>query len=352
MTPKERFYANKDYQLKRQTLNKIDYEQESIRLRQEVKWSAEKVARDLLGEPNKHLSNGSTLRFGGSGSIAVKISGEKSGSWYDFKEGKGGDLFDLVQERKNCDFKEAANYLRSSLGIGDLQNSNIVYLHDLNDKYVDHHKQLAREKATEAAKLKKIENLYMRSKNILGNSTASKYFEGRGIKCNAGKDVRTTWIFDQSLGKKMPAIVAFARNSEREITGGQTILLDPKTAKKAEVDVAKKSFGKIAGSFVEVASSRSGNNITIIVEGLETALSIKEARINGKILCSLGISNIKNYIPQKGEQIIIAADNDGDNSITNKTIMEASNILSQQGTTVRTCIHSFTQPRPASLKAA
>ncbi|WP_341762936.1 MULTISPECIES: hypothetical protein [unclassified Candidatus Tisiphia] len=37
------------------------------------------------------------------------------------------------------------------------------------------------------------------------------------------------------------------------------------------------------------------NNVTIIAEGIETALSVQEAGIKGKILCSLGISNIKNY---------------------------------------------------------
>ena len=44
---------------------------------------------------------------------------------------------------------------------------------------------------------------------------------------------------------------------------------------------------------------------------------------NIKTLCSLGISNIKNYAPSKGEQIIIASDNDGIDSITEKTIKNA-----------------------------
>ena len=335
MTAKERFYAARDYQLKRQATNQLDYEQEAIKLRQEVKWSAEKIARDLLGEPNKQLSDGNSLRFGGSGSIAVRISGEKCGSWYDFKEGKGGDLFDLVQERRSCDFKEAANYLRDSLGIENSHTSNVVYLHDFNDKYVDHHQQKASIKAIEAAKLKKIDNLHVRSKDIFANSTAHKYLEGRGIKCAVGDDVRTTGIYEQSLGKYMPAIIGFARNREGEITGGQSILLDPKTFKKADVTIAKKSFGKIAGSFVEVAKHKRYNGVTIIAEGLETALSIKEAGLEARILCSLGIGNIKNYKLEPYEKIIIAADNDGENSTTNKTINEARNILASSGAEVK-----------------
>ncbi|WP_458693242.1 toprim domain-containing protein, partial [Candidatus Megaera venefica] len=49
----------------------------------------------------------------------------------------------------------------------------------------------------------------------------------------------------------------------------------------------------------------------------------------------LGIHNIKNYVPQEGEQIIIAADNDGKDATTNKTIIEASDSLRTSGAMVR-----------------
>ena len=337
MTPKEKFYAGRDYKLKQQVTKNIDYEQESIKLRGEVKWSAEKIAINLLGEPNKRLSDGKELRFGKSGSIAVRISGDKCGNWYDFKEGKGGDLFDLVQDIKACDFKEAADYLRGTLGIGNPQNSNIIYLHNLNDKYVDHHKQKASVKAEEAAAFKKVENLYNRSKNISGNSVAAIYLEGRGINCVLSNDIRTVGQYTKELGKTGVAIVAFARDGSGQITGGQQILLDPATYKKADIAAPKKSFGKIAGSFVEVGSHPNSNNkenndnkITVIAEGLETALSIKQAGVEARIICSLGLGNIKNYQPQSGERIIIAADHDKIGSNSEKIIEDTKNILSKQ----------------------
>jgi hypothetical protein len=92
MTSKERFYANREYLQNKARTQKINYEQEDIKLRQEVSMSAERIARDLLGEPNKHLSNGTNLRFGSGGSFIVKIIGEKRGTWYDFKERKGRRL--------------------------------------------------------------------------------------------------------------------------------------------------------------------------------------------------------------------------------------------------------------------
>jgi len=352
MTPKERFYANRDYLLKKQAANNVDYEQENQNLRQEIKWNAERIALNLLGLPNKRLSDAKQLRFGEQGAIAVMISGEKWGNWYDFEKGVGGDLFDLVRNAKACDFKEAADYLREIVGINN-RDSNIVNFHNLNDRYVDHHKEKLKEKAEETHLAKKTETLYTKSKEILHTSTAARYLvKIRKIDFNfsrdkIGEDIRTTTIYEPSIQKTLPAIVAFARNKDGEITGGQQLLLSSNPLGKANVDTPRKSFGKITGSFVEISSPnrniqnlqnqllKDHNTITIIAEGLETALSIQYASIDAKIICSLGIHNIKNYVPHKGEQIIIAADNDGKDAITNKTIIEASDSLRMSGAMVR-----------------
>ena len=82
----------------------------------------------------------------------------------------------------------------------------------------------------------------------------------------------------------------------------------------------------------------------MIAEGLETALSvnqvlrehnnIKNIVCGTKVLCSLSISNIKNYSPSKAEKIIISADNDGKNAITAKTIENAKTQLQAKGAVV------------------
>ena len=352
MTPKERFYVNRDYLLAKQATNNVNYEQDNQNLRQEIKWNAERIVLNLLGEPNRRLSDGKQLRFGEQGGVAVMISGEKRGNWYDFEKGVGGDLFDLVRDAKACDFKEAADYLRGMVGINN-KTSNIVNLHNLNDRYVDHHKEKLKEKAEETHLAKKTETLYTKSKEILYTCTAARYLvKIRKIDFNfsrdkIGEDIRTTTIYEPSIQKTLPAIVAFARNKDGEITGGQQLLLSSKPLGKANVDTPRKSFGKITGSFVEISSPnrniqnlqnqllKDHKTITIIAEGLETALSIQYAGIDAKIICSLGIHNIKNYVPQEGEQIIIAADNDGKDAITNKTIIEASDSLRMRGAAVR-----------------
>ena len=172
-------------------------------------------------------------------------------------------------------------------------------------------------------------------------------------------DIKTTGIYtslDTETGKEgkyLPAIVAYARDVDNRVTGGQYILLDKKTNNKANIAVAKKSFGKISGSFVDLDQSQSklvnhdtardrtnnskqSQSITIIAEGLETGLSVKQAmrehreytgnisKRQLRILCSLGISYIKNYTPSLGEKIIIAADNDGSGSIAEISVHQAA----------------------------
>lgn len=344
---KQRFYANADYarnaakNLQRKTV----WDNESEQLRNVVRFKAEQIARDLLGEPNKKLSDGRTLRFGENGKIAVRISGERMGTWYDFSSSTGGDIFALVQEKQACDFKAAAEYLRRECGMQRLDaGGSLKLVHDHNNS--DLTKKYIKERQAEerAAKAKQmfVTNLHARAKDIGDRSVAHRYLtQRRGITCEVGVDIKITGIKNQ--GQYLPAIVAFARNEQGVITGGQQILLDKRTGGKADVDIAKRSFGKIAGSFVEVGrgenASKGKVNVTIIAEGLETALSVKQALANGpnnkeiqvKVLCSLGISNIKNYQAVAGEKIIIAADNDGQHAVTSKTIDTAQEELQGKG---------------------
>ena len=369
---KDRFYANIDYKRGQENKweeNRERYRSEVDNLRRGLSIQAESVVVDLLGNLNRKLSKGSTLKYGNNGSSAVKISGNKAGTWYDFSEGKGGDLFDLVQREKNYDFKESVSYLQDRLGITPNKmrsNLQVVNDHVISDRYVEHCKRVDKENSEEIVKIRKAEELYTKSKEIELSSTAGQYLvqtrkididlvkedelshdrlNDDGISRNSlSQDIRTTNVYEKSVKRKVPALVAFARNAKGDITGGQQILLDSKTNNKADVDIVKRSFGKIVGSFVDVGmignNTESGNrNIVIIAEGLETALSVKQALVHDvahqeqeiKIVCSLGISNIKNYQAVSGEKIIIAADNDGIDAVTNKTIEVARNELLSKG---------------------
>ena len=357
---KSRFYAKADKirSQQRYQAQKEEWGLEYERLKSEIRFKAERITRDLLGDPNKHLSNGREIRYGDHGKLAVRISGEKAGTWYDFSKGEGGDLFALVQETKGGSFKDAAEYLRGSVGMSASSNvrDNLRLVHDHanSDLTAERIKNNKAEKRLSEQKQAYSIKLHERSKDIGKKSVAHRYLTNqRFINCRLSDDIKTAGIYSKEKNRYLPALIVFARDKDSNITGGQHILLDKKTAGKADIDVPKKSFGKIAGSFVNLGNTQDGVNdiaksdITIISEGVETGLSVKQALIghnekgaSAKLLCSLGIGNIKNYEPYKGEKIIIAADNDkghnkshGDENIpiTAKTIATAKYELESKG---------------------
>jgi len=57
----------------------------------------ERVARDLMGEPNHSLSSHVEMRFGTNGSLAIKKADD---TWYDHEAGEGSGVFDLIVREK------------------------------------------------------------------------------------------------------------------------------------------------------------------------------------------------------------------------------------------------------------
>jgi RecA-family ATPase len=66
------------------------------------------VAVTLLGEPNKHLSNDDTLRWGSRGSFKVDVP---EGVWHDKEANQGGGVLDLLMRENHCDRRGALAWL-------------------------------------------------------------------------------------------------------------------------------------------------------------------------------------------------------------------------------------------------
>jgi hypothetical protein len=79
-------------------------------LRSVLAGRAAEIAPALLGEPNWDLSNNRQLRFGHKGSLAVVTDGTKAGCWYDYENGNGGDIIDLIEHVRGVDFRDAVAY--------------------------------------------------------------------------------------------------------------------------------------------------------------------------------------------------------------------------------------------------
>jgi phage/plasmid primase-like uncharacterized protein len=141
---------------------------------------------------------------------------------------------------------------------------------------------------------------------------------------------------------KIPAIVYAARDSKGDLTGLQRIYLDPKTGGKnpqmQQAKMVKLSKGVITGSAVLVQKGMRGSPL-YIAEGFETAGSISMAVSHATVIASLGIDNMKNLddIIKKyqSRNVIIAADNDGENANTHKKISTIIDSYKDKGIDVK-----------------
>ena len=137
---------------------------------------------------------------------------------------------------------------------------------------------------------------------------------------------------------------AFGRNQEGRLRSVQLtkLSLEGKRALDFKGDKLNKiQYGVSGGSFVTLQTGEHAGRV-FIAEGLETALSIKEASVTGKIVGSLGIHNISNYQgPEK--EIILCADNDEHkpHSKTHAVIEKAQERFTTQG-------HSVTVIKPSN----
>ena len=290
------------------------------------------VATLLLKNLNSKLSSTERLRFGNKGSIVVFA---KNGGWKDWETGEYGNIIDLVSRELNCNKYMAKEYLMSKAGISKVYKSS--YFDSSRIKNI----KLERESALkEKEKERDIEDIKFKKKlvsilkqyndcQVVGSDTiGAKYLrEERSTNVLAGGDLKYGEIYTRELRGKCPALIGFARDVDGRIRATQTIFLD-REGKKAKIAINKRSYGRVKGSFVDIGGLGNSNqaNITIIAEGIETALSIKDGlksvkNQNIKILASLGISNIGNYVPAMRERVIIAGDND--------KVVKDNNILSR-----------------------
>ena len=82
----------------------------------ETKYSQhmEAVARRLLGEPNKALSNNGELRYGSHGSMSVDT---EKGVWHDHENNIGGGVLHLIAHKTGRSNGSAIAWMRDELGI-------------------------------------------------------------------------------------------------------------------------------------------------------------------------------------------------------------------------------------------
>ncbi len=284
-------------------------------------------AQNLFGDVNAKLSKHHQLRFGNKGSVSVNL---QSGQWYDFSSGDGGNLYkfcknDDVIERKSDtrQIKTSAQptiqkliaverILRNSIPATDPKASPL-------HKYFSEHRKIDLKEISLSDDLRFSDKVW-----------------------NSEPKDTNTWSKNK---KYMQAVIAVARNKNGKVNAVQVTYLNSTTADKArDLSVSKRSIGVVKGSFVELTKNISSSTV-FIAEGVETALSIAQAKPDARVICSLGISNIRNIelSSLQNKHIVICADNDGADSSANIIIERAAASLKESGAKSVTIIRPSTE---------
>lgn len=297
-----------------------------------VNKDAEKIAKHLLGSPK--VNGGSFLKFGSNqGSLSVTIKGERQGWWNDFSEGKGGrSMLSFVQHQTGLPKQEAIEFCARWVGVGDVglvQPSVKAIKADTNLS----NKPSESTKAEEAKKVAFAKKLASQSEPAMGTVVERYLKEQRSIVMEKlPADVRYhAGVYSKLNGQTHPAMLVIARDHLGNIKAVQATYLDPVTGKKVDastITVQKQSFGSLKGSTVTLGNSEKGAP-TLIAEGMETGLSLKQALPNTAVKVTLSKSNFLNINPKSvGEKVVLCLDQDGKDLKADKTVFESAKRLS------------------------
>ena len=284
---------------------------------------AEKIAIDILGNPKLRGSN--FLKFGqNQGSLSVTIKGERQGWWHDFSEGKGGrTMLSFIQYHNQLTKKEALAYGAKWVGAVSPNHQSPVNKPSHNEKQNEH--KIDQKKVAYARKLAE------QSLPIVGTLAERYLKESRGIDLKSyPDDIRFhPGVYSKLNGKTYPAMLVVARDSKGKITAVQATYLDSKSASKIDkstVTVQKQTFGSMRASAVSIKGAKDAP--TLITEGVETGLSLKQALPDAAINITLSKANFKNIDPQSlSGKVVFTLDYDGKDLKQDKTIRDATKRL-------------------------
>lgn len=281
-----------------------------------------------IGEPyNAVASSSSERRFGKNGHIAVNL---KTGAWIDHKDSdKSGGPLHMLTKLKGLGFKEAVEYGASWAG---LSQTNITRPAFKPLMYFSQQDEKAELQAENKAKIDKAQVLWTQGRPIQGTLAERYLREHRKIEGELHNDLRYLPFFTDTHSKwSFPCLMAGARSESGEITAVQITFLNAHTATKADIPVAKRSFGIVKGSAVTLQEDKS-SNILFVAEGVETALSLKSAGVQGTIKATLGLSNIKRIAPESPHtHIVICADHDAPDSPAAKSLEKSVISMQERG---------------------
>lgn len=122
----------------------------------------------------------------------------------------------------------------------------------------------------------------------------------------------------------VPALLAPTFDEKGKLNNVQIIRINPSDfTKDSQSKLKKQTLGPSNGYFCEL-NKKHNNGITYVAEGVETGMSILEAKPDARVIVTFGVSNFKNVkFSLLGKAVCFCLDNDGDATFKNKSINAA-----------------------------
>jgi hypothetical protein len=293
---------------------------------------------------NRAMSSRTERRYGTKGEFSVNL---QKGLWCSYKDAQlaGGPLH-LLTQLKNLSFKEAIDYGASWARLSPEQL--LTQKQPIDSAYSQKMEKetLEKEAAENKQKIERAQKLWAKGQSIHGTIAEHYLKEHRKIEGDWPQDIRylpnVKVAGEQNTGKAYPCLMVAARSATGDVTAVQLTFLDPTTAHKADIPVQKRSYGLLKGSAVTIQAGKAcplerggdpeNTSLLFIAEGVETALSLKVAGIEGTIKASLGLSNIARLEPQDSKaHIVICGDHDAPDSPAAKSLNKSVVVLQEKG---------------------
>lgn len=132
------------------------------------------------------------------------------------------------------------------------------------------------------------------------------------------------------------ALIAIANDDSNNPKAIQLTYLDKKTgAKIPQLPIAKRTLNSPTSAFVNLTPTVKTPQITFIAEGVETALSVRDATAklikNAQIVATLGKNNLSNIpINKIADRVVLVLDNDLKNPL-DVSVKKAIQLFEEQG---------------------
>lgn len=249
---------------------------------------AEAVAIRLLGPPT--VRSRSEIRWGKKGSLALSISGPRTGHFRDYEQSAGGDLVDLVRRELNMSARDALRWLGDTTGV-------------LPPLPTTRATEKADETRGQQRWSRKAEAVWSRTQP-LGGTLGQHYLESRKCYVRDPSDLRYLNANDRYPPAVVGRVTDFHTGAPMSLT---FVRLNPSTGRK--LSKGNLHGHAVTGGVVRLLPRASIAQPLGLAEGIETALSVIAER-KEPVWATLGAGNMAKLSPDSNyPQINLWADN-------------------------------------------